>query len=223
MNIRTARHALPFAALLLLAGCGGKDEDAAAYEAEVAAGSEATMERDAAAAAAAAAEAAAVVAAESESATRLDVAAIDAVVSGIRKENELLASVAERMPEAKDDMAKLELMGEVQPARLEEAGAAEAGMEANDYRLLKDQLFTVIGTAEMRTMLEAQLAAQDTTGMDAAMAEQARAAAETMKSQLPEPYEGLDAETADAIKARLPELTELRGTHIGLLFKAAGG
>ena len=135
----------------------------------------------------------------------------------------MLASVAERMPEAKDDMAKLELMGEVQPAKLEEAGAAAAGMDAGAYRQLKDQLFTVLGMAEMRAMLETQVATQDFTGMDEETAAQARRAAEDMKAQFPEPYEGLDAATAEAIRARQQELTELRGTHIGLLFKAAGG
>ena len=211
MNIRTTRYALPFAALLLLAACGGGDDEAPAEVADVPADS---AEAPADAPADSASEAAAPV---------FDVAAIDALVAGIRKENEMLASVAERMPEAKDDMAKLELMGEVQPVKLEEAGAAAAGMAPNDYRLLKDQLFTVIGMAEMRTMLEQQFAAQDTTGMDEATAAQAKQAAEEMKAQLPKPYEGLDAATAEAIQARLQELTELRGTHIGLLFKAAGG
>lgn len=217
MNVRTARLTLPFAALLLVAACGR--DDAATDAADAA--------EDASAAAAGVAEAAgdaAEAASEVEAAApALDVAAIDALVVGIRKENEMLSSVAERMPAAETDLAKLELMGEVQPAKLEEAGAVAAGMEAGDYRALKDQLFTVIGMAEMRAMLEQQIAAQDTSGMDAEAAAQATQAAEEMKAQFPKPYDGLDPATAEAIQGRLQELTELRGTHIGLLFKAAGG
>lgn len=213
MNLRTVRYAFPFAALLLLSACGGDD----------AADANADTNADAADAADVADVPADAAAADTDAAPMLDVAAIDAVVAGIRKENEMLTSVAERMPAAKDDMAKLELMGEVQPAKLEDAGAAAAGMEAGDYRQLKDQLFTVLGMAEMRAMLEAQTAAQDFSGMDEATAAQARQAAEEMKAQFPEPFEGLDPATADAIKARQQELAELRASHIGLLFKAAGG
>jgi hypothetical protein len=218
MTHRTVRYALPFAALLLVSACGGNDdaaEDAADASADTA--EAATDAADASVDAAAAADDAA------DAAPALDVAAIDAVVAGIRKENEMLSSVAERMGDAKDDMAKLALMTEIQPAKLEEAGAGAAGLDAGEYRQLKDQLFTVVGQAAMRAMLEAQTAAQDFTGMDEATAAQARQAAEEMKAQFPQPYEGLDPATAEALQARQQELGELRAMHIGLLFKAAGG
>jgi hypothetical protein len=208
------RLALPFAALLLLGACGGDEPaDPPADAEDAAANATAGDDSDAVADTPAADPATPALAADS----------LDPVVRGIRRENEMLASVAERMAAAEDDAAKLALMTEVQPATLEAEGAAAAGVETAVYRALKDQLFTVVGQAEMRTMLEQQFASVDTTGLSDADAEAARKNAEDMRAQLGDPYAALDPAAADAIRARLQELTELRATHIGLLFKAAGG
>lgn len=206
MNGRAFRLAFPLAALLLLTACGGDADEAP--DAAVAATDEAATAADDAAPAAPVA---------------LDVAALDALVLGVERENTMLNGVAERMPGAADDMAKLALMAEVEPAKLESEGAGAAGMDVERYRALKDQLFTVVGMAEMRAMMEQQFASLDTTGMDEATAAQAKKNAEEMRAQLSDPYAGLEPATADAMRARQAELAELRARHIGLLFKAAGG
>lgn len=203
------RLALPFAALMLLTACGGDD----ATDAPAAATDPAES---------AVAEAAAPAVADAGLAP-LDVASLDALVRGIERENTMLTSVAERMPGAADDMAKIALMSEVEPAKLEAEGASAAGLEVEHYRHVKDQLFTVVGVAEMRATMEQQFAGLDTSGMDEAAAAQAKQNAEEMRAQLSDPYADLDAATADAMRARQAELAELRARHIGLLFKAAGG
>src|SRR5688572_30495724 len=128
MNGRAFRLALPLAALLMLTACGG-DADGTPEEAADAT----TSVEDAAAATDDAAPA------------TLDTASLDALVRGIERENTMLSGVAERMPGAADDMAKLALMAEVEPAKLESEGAGAAGMDVEHYRKVKDQLFTAVG------------------------------------------------------------------------------
>lgn len=210
MTLRLRRHALPFAVLLALVACGRDDAADPVVD-------------DAGSAPAAADRIESPDAAGGGTAVALDAASIDALARGIAAENRMLAAVAERMPGAKDDVAKLALMTEIEPARLEAAGAGAAGMSTEAYRARKDALFTVVGQAEMRALLEQQFADVDTTGLDEATAAEARRNVEALRAELGDPYAGLDAAAAEAVRARLPELTELRATHIGLLFKAAGG
>ncbi len=212
MTPMLSRLAPALAALLLIAACAEKGADVAGADTPPAA----DAAQDEAPAAAGDDASAATPAA-------LDAAALDALVRGIERENTMLEDVAGRVAKAETDMAKLEAMGDAQPAALEAAGAEAAGMDVARYRHIKDQLFTVVGMVEMRAALEQQFAAIDTTGMDAETAAQAQKNADEMRAQLSDPYADVDAATAEAIRARQAELAELRARHIGLLFKAAGG
>jgi hypothetical protein len=98
-----------------------------------------------------------------------------------------------------------------------------SGIDAPRYDRLKEELFAVLGAVEMRAMLHKQAAEADTTGLDADTAAEMKRNQQAMLDSVPDPYAALDADLAEALRAREPRLMELRAQNVGLLFKIAAG
>lgn len=215
--MRSASLALPALPLLLaLAGCGGA-QDAASGGTST--DTEATT---------AAAETADVVGTDAHAEGHphppaLEPSHLDPLARGIAAENAHLAQAVRQLQAAESDGDQLHALTEIDAVRLDAIGARAAGLEAHEYRRLRDALYEQLGAVEMRTALEAQYGAVDTSGMDDATAAEARRQAAEVMAALPDPYADLQPDLAEALRARQSELAALRAAHIGLLFEAVDG
>lgn len=215
MSFNKTPLALGLAALLALGGCGGDDADVSEDTEEVAlddsgdgyADDGETMDADGS-------EAAALL---------LTADNLDDLELGLVKENEGLQAALDKLAKADTDAGKLMALGEIDMQAIDAEAADAAGVSADDYSTLKDQLFEVLGAIEMRQMMEKQFGDADMGGMDEATRAEAEKNMAEMMAGVPDPFDGMDADLAEALRAKQARLAELRAQNIGLLFKFIGG
>jgi hypothetical protein len=197
------KHWILAAALLGLAACGGKPDETATdtpasdASATPAAGTAATP-------AAPAPEAAPAPAIDAP----LQVADIDAYVRGMGKEDELLRgeyAKIERARAADDSDAETEALFAMTADGIDDAGAKAAGMSPARYGFVKNAFDTV------QSRLDLLEGFRKMEGSEA------------LQAQIGDPYAGLPADVATALRARQAEVAALRAEAIGLRVKAAGG
>lgn len=147
---------------------------------------------------------------------------LPAIEAGLAAENEVLAKVADEVAQGVDAERHTELAMSVSDDATA-AGVSAAGMDAERYRQLKDEVFALLGAIEMRTTMRKQADEADTTGLDAATVAEMKSNAQAMIDSLPDPYAGMESGLADVLHERESSLMELRAQNIGLLFKIAQG
>lgn len=215
MSFNKTPLALALAALLALGGCGGDDADVTEDTEEMAledsgdgyADDGETMNEDGG-------EAAALL---------LTADNLGDLELGLVKENEGLQAALDKLAEADTDAGKLMALGEIDMEAIDAEAADAADVSADEYSMLKDQLFEVLGAIEMRQMMEKQFGDADMSGMDEATRAEAEKHMAEMMASVPDPFEGMDADLAEALRAKQARLAELRAQNIGLLFKFIGG
>lgn len=216
MSFNKTPLALALAALLALGGCaGGDDADVSEDTGEVAledsgdgyADDGETMNEDGGEAAA----------------LQLTADNLAGLERGLAKENEGLQAALDKLAEADTDAGKLMALGEIDMEAIDAEAADAADVSADEYSMLKDQLFEVLGAIEMRQMMEKQFGDADMSGMDEATRAEAEKNMAEMMAGVPDPFEGMDADLAEALRAKQARLAELRAQNIGLLFKFIGG
>lgn len=215
MSFNKTPLALGLAALLALGGCGGDDADVSEDTEEVAlddsgdgyADDGETMDADGS-------EAAALL---------LTADNLDDLELGLVKENEGLQAALDKLAKADTDAGKLMALGEIDMQAIDAEAADAAGVSADEYSTLKDQLFEVLGAIEMRQMMEKQFGDADMGGIDEATRAEAEKNMAEMMAGVPDPFEGMDPGLAEALRAKQARLAELRAQNIGLLFKFIGG
>lgn len=216
MSFNKTPLALALAALLALGGCGGGDDaDVSGDTEEVAledsgdgyADDGETMNADGG----------------ETAALLLTADNLDDLERGLVKENEGLQAALDKLAEADTDAGKLMALGEIDMEAIDAEAADAADVSADDYSMLKDQLFEVLGAIEMRQMMEKQFGDADMSGMDEATRAEAEKNMAEMMAGVPDPFEGMDADLAEALRAKQARLAELRAQNIGLLFKFIGG
>ena len=148
----------------------------------------------------------------------LGVADLDAYERGLQREIEILQLARERFASAADDEARLEILAEIQPRVLRQAGAEAAAVPEERYRTVTDTVSDVLGKLEMgdatRQMMPSE---QDLAQMPPELRAQVEENIRQMRAALGDPYEGLEADTAAALEARVDALRALRAEHAGLL------
>ena len=152
----------------------------------------------------------------------LSAADLTALEAGLSAENDLLNQVADEVAKGVEPERFTELALSVHDDSIA-AGVRASGIDAPRYDRLKEELFAVLGAVEMRAMLHKQVAEADTTGLDADTAAEMKRNQQAMLDSVPDPYAALDADLAEALRAREPRLMELRAQNVGLLFKIAAG
>lgn len=216
MSFNKTPLALGLAALLALGGCsGGDDADVSEDTEEVAledsgdgyADDGGTMNETG----------------EEAPALLLTADNLDELEQALAKENEGLQAALDKLAAADTDAGKLMALGEIDMEAIDAAAAETAGVSADEYSMLKDQLFEVLGAIEMREMLGKQFGDADMSGMDEATRAEAEKNMAEMMAGVPDPFDGMDAGLADALRAKQASLAELRAQNIGLLFKFIGG
>ncbi len=207
MTPKGMRHTLLAAALLALAACGGKPDDAGGEaspppSAEAPSGGSAPAASPAAAAAPAAADATPADAA-------LGVADIDAYARGMEKENALLREEfgkLERARAAGDAEAETTALFAMTSNDIDVAGAQGAGLAPARYGFVKERI------DEVQAKLDMLESFRNMPG-DSSEAQ----------AQLGDPYAGFAADVAAALRARQAQLAGLRAEAVTLRLKAAGG
>ena len=216
MSFNKTPLALGLAALLALGGCGGGDDaDVSEDTGEVAlddsgdgyADDGETMNADGG-------EAAALL---------LTADNLGDLELGLAKENEGLQAALDKLAEADTDAGKLMALGQIDMEAIDAEAADAADVSADEYSMLKDQLFEVLGAIEMRQMMQTQFGDADTSGMDEATRAEAEKNMAEMMAGVPDPFDGMDPALAEALRAKQARLAELRAQNIGLLFKFIGG
>lgn len=216
MSFNKTPLALALAALLALGGCaGGDDADVSEDTEEVAledsgdgyADDGETMNEDG----------------EEAPALLLTADNLDDLELGLVKENEGLQAALDKLAEADTDAGKLMALGEIDMEAIDAEAADAADVSADEYAMLKDQLFEVLGAIEMRQMMEKQFGDADMSGMDEATRAEAEKNMAEMMAGVPDPFDGMDPALAEALRAKQARLAELRAQNIGLLFKFIGG
>ena len=186
------------AAVLGLAACGGNPAET----------SPATSTADAATAPEA--ESAATPGAPAPAADApLQVADIDAYVRGMRKEAELLQVEYHRIEQARaaeDSDAETRALFAMTANAIEEAGAQATGLSPERYGHVKNE---IDGAQSRLEMLEGFRRMEGNSS--------------ALQAQIGDPYAGLAADVAAALKARQAEIATLRAQAIGLRVKAVGG
>lgn len=205
-----------------LAGCGGaepSDEQLAEDESAAVEGSQGSRAVDGDPAATGSPESDAGSVEQPFVLTAMDLTAYE---RGLRREVELLASAQERLRQAQDGEQQLEILGEVQPQELRREGAAAAGLPAERYEAIASAIEDVLGKLDMgETMRQMMPSAADLAAMSPEQRAQVEENARQMQAAWGDPYEGLDAATADALEVRSAELRQLRAERTGLLFSVA--
>jgi hypothetical protein len=201
-------HAILAAALLALAACGGKPDDASGTvppapgaEAPAAAAMPASP-TPAPAPAPAAVDA-------TPTAAALQVADIEAYVRGMEKENAILQQdfdAIQRARSADDSDAETSALFHMTSSEIDQAGAQAAGMAPARYGFVKDRIDEVQSKLDMLEGLRKM-------GGDGS----------ALEAQVGDPYAAFSADVAAALKAQQPRLAALRAEAIGLRVKAAGG
>lgn len=144
-----------------------------------------------------------------------DIAAIEARLAA---ENAALARVDQEIAKGVDDVRFTALaLSALQDAT--RAGAAAAGMDEGRYGRLKQDLFAILGAAEMRSMLRRQRDEADTTGLDEATVAQMARDAQALIDSVPDPFVGMDAGLAGAVREAEARLMALRAQNVALLVR----
>ena len=107
---------------------------------------------------------------------------------------------------ADDSAAETDALFAMTANGIDEAGAHAAGRALPRYGFIKERIDTTESKLEMLTGLATMEG--DTSALQA---------------EVGDPYDGLDAAVAEALKGRHGEIAALRGEAIGLRLKAAGG
>jgi len=135
----------------------------------------------------------------------LQVSDLDAYAKGMDKEIELRKEASDKAIKAKaakDQQAEVMAIVEMTSAEIESAGARAAGMDAARYAFVKHAIDRVLGSVWMgKAMAKMEGGAQ-------------------MQQKLGDPYAGLDADVASALKAREGELGKLREDNMAILANA---
>jgi hypothetical protein len=202
-------HAILAAALLALAACGGKPDDASGTappapgaEAPAAAATPASPTPAPAPAPAPAVDA-------TPTAAALQVADIEAYVRGMEKENAILQQdfdAIQRARSADDSDAETSALFHMTSSEIDQAGAQAAGMAPARYGFVKDRIDEVQSKLDM-------LEGFRKMGGDGS----------ALEAQVGDPYAAFAADVAAALKAQQPRLAAFRAEAIGLRVKAAGG
>lgn len=143
--------------------------------------------------------------AQANAARPLQVSDLDAYAKGMDKEIELrkeASDKATRAKVAKDQQAEVMAIVEMTSAEIESAGARAAGMDAARYAFVKHAVDRVLGSVWMsKAMGKMEGGAQ-------------------MQQKVGDPYAGLEADVASALKAREGELGKLREDNMAILANA---
>lgn len=194
------KHWILAAALLGLAACGDKPAEAPAADTPPPA--------PAAAPTAPAAEPAATAPAVPVD-SPLQVADIDAYVRGMGREVELLRAEFRKIEQARaadDSDAETQALFAMTGNDIELGGAQAAGMPPARYGFVKNRIDEVQSKLDLL---------EGFRKMDADTS--------AMRAEIGDPYAGIAADAATALKARQAETARLRAEAIGLRVKAAGG
>jgi hypothetical protein len=194
------KHWILAAALLGLAACGDKPAEAPAADTPPPA--------PAAAPTAPAAEPAATAPAVPVD-SPLQVADIDAYVRGMGREVELLQAEFRKIEQARaadDSDAETQALFAMTGNDIELGGAQAAGMPPARYGFVKNRIDEVQSKLDLL---------EGFRKMDADTS--------AMRAEIGDPYAGIAADAATALKARQAETARLRAEAIGLRVKAAGG
>lgn len=205
MNLAT-KHAILAAAVLALAACGGKPDEASATASPAPAG-EAPADAPASQAPAPATPPA--VADATPKTAPLQLADIDAYVRGMEKENAILQQDFDEIQRARaadDSDAETTALFHMTSNEIDQAGAQAAGMAQARYEFIRDRI------DEMQSKLDMLEGLRSMPGDSSAM-----------QAQVGDPYAAFAADVAGALKARQAQLAALRAQAIGLRLKAAGG
>lgn len=193
-----SKHWILAAALLGLVACGDKPAEApAADTAAPAPAAEVPVAEPAAAVPAASAD------------SPLQVADIDAYARGMGREVELLQAEFRKIEQARaadDSDAETQALFAMTGNDIELGGAQVAGMPAARYGFVKNRIDEVQSKLDMLEGFRRMDA--DTSAMQA---------------EIGDPYAGIAADVATALKARQAKTARLRAEAIGLRVKAAGG
>jgi hypothetical protein len=198
------RHWLLAAGLLGLAACGGKPAGSPGDDAVTAAAPAETPAAPVPGPDAAPVAAAPAIPVDAP----LQVADIDAYVHGMGKENELLRSEYAKIEKARaadDSDAETEALFAMTANGIDDAGAQAAGLSPARYGFVKNAFDTV------QSRLDLLEGFRKMEGSEA------------LQAQIGDPYAGLPADVATALRARQAEVAALRAEAIGLRVKAAGG
>lgn len=139
----------------------------------------------------------------------LQVADIDAYVRGMGKEAELLQAEFRKIEQARaadDSDAETQALFAMTGNDIDLGGAQAAGMPPARYGFVKNRIDEVQSKLDMLEGFRKMDA--DTSAMQA---------------EIGDPYAGIAADVATALKARQAETARLRAEAIGLRVKAAGG
>jgi hypothetical protein len=201
-------HAILAAALLALAACGGKPDDASGT-APPAPGAEAPAAAATPASPTPAPAPAPAAVDATPTAAALQVADIEAYVRGMEKENAILQQdfdAIQRARSADDSDAETSALFHMTSSEIDQAGAQAAGMAPARYGFVKDRIDEVQSKLDMLEGLRKM-------GGDGS----------ALEAQVGDPYAAFAADVAAALKAQQPRLAALRAEAIGLRVKAAGG
>jgi hypothetical protein len=201
-------HAILAAALLALAACGGKPDDASGT-APPAPGAEAPAAAAMPASPTPAPAPAPAAVDATPTAAALQVADIEAYVRGMEKENAILQQdfdAIQRARSADDSDAETSALFHMTSSEIDQAGAQAAGMAPARYGFVKDRIDEVQSKLDMLEGLRKM-------GGDGS----------ALEAQVGDPYAAFAADVAAALKAQQPRLAALRAEAIGLRVKAAGG
>jgi len=207
--MRKTNLALAMALLLGLSACGGGEPAATD---EMADGGETATEAAPATAPQAPTEPAPVAADAA-----LELEEIDAYVSGMQKEIELVRAAGEKVRQAqaaKDEQAELSAITEMAMGDFDTPAAEAAGLTVARWQEVKRKITATIGGVDTRRQMQEM--AGNTEGMTPEQAAGHQRNAEAMLASIPDPYAGLEPAVVEALKTRHDELARLNAESIGL-------
>lgn len=135
----------------------------------------------------------------------LQVSDLDAYAKGMQKEIELRQASSDKAAKAKadhDQEAEVAALADLTSAEVDNAGARAAGLDAARYDFIKHAVDKVLSAVSMSS----------------AMAKMEGGA--QMQQKLGDPYAGLNADVAAALKSREAELGKLREDNMAILVNA---
>ena len=192
------------AAVLGLAACGGQPADTAGTPAADAAARPRPV-----AASAPAPEPGAEAAPAAATDAPLQVADIDAYLRGMGREVEMLKAEYRKIEQARaanDSDAEIQALFAMTAEGIDEAGGQASGLSPARYGFVKDRIDEIQSKADL---LEGFRKMEGNSS--------------ALRAQIGDPYAGLPADVASALKARNAETAALRAEALGLRLKAAGG
>ena len=135
----------------------------------------------------------------------LQVSDLDAYVKGMQKEIELRQASSDKAAKAKadhDQETEIAALADLTRAEVGNAGAQAAGLDAARYDFIKHAVDKVLSTVTMsNAMAKMEGGAQ-------------------MQQKMGDPYAGLNADVAAALKSREAELGKLREDNMAILVNA---